>query len=140
VARVAVLVRIIHFQAAFILFGFSHTQKIVQSDRHVALSSVVRDPKRIEVCSPPAQATIPAQPANYAPLLANARVFEVGPKRTKILCVTHVQGRLSLLCNLIQNVGASCVINAGNFGFFGAYDDVTTMTSSAGYGWRHLTF
>lgn len=66
------------------------------------------------------QATIPAQPANYAPLLGNARVYEVGPRRTKILCVTHVQGRLSLLCNLIQNVGAACVINAGNFGFFGA--------------------
>jgi hypothetical protein len=127
--------------------GFSHTQN---STKPPAFSTQFsgRLPKRIAVHShpaqatilanvtlliPPAQATIPAQPANYAPLLANARVFEVGPKRTKILCVTHVQGRLSLLCNLIQNVGASCVINAGNFGFFGAWDDVT-MTSFVIYG------
>ena len=74
-------------------------------------------------CSPNSSVGSRTQKQGGSNLPPNARVVEVGsgPKRIRILCVTHVQGRLGLLCNLIRNVQPVCVINAGNFGFFGTF-------------------
>ncbi|KNC82716.1 hypothetical protein SARC_05003 [Sphaeroforma arctica JP610] len=47
-------------------------------------------------------------------------IYENTGKRTRILMVAHVHGRLNYLNNLIQTTKATAVINAGNFGF---YDD-----------------
>eukprot|EP01134_Creolimax_fragrantissima_P005276 CFRG5276T1 len=45
-------------------------------------------------------------------------IYETAGRRTRILMVTHVHGRLSYLNNLIQATKPTAVINAGNFGFF----------------------
>jgi hypothetical protein len=70
------------------------------------------------------------------------RVFEVGQRRTRILLVGNLNGRLQLVNNLAKASNAHVVIHSGIVGFVGMFSFLRLLSSMArtmslGIVWRN---